>query len=520
MKKFLNFNGKQFRQGSYSSVLIVIIIAIVIVVNLAASQIPSQYAQLDVTDNQMYSIGDQTRTLLADLTQDVDIYYICQEGNEDDVISKMLDRYEDGSSHVHVTQIDPVVNPQFAAQYTDETVYDNSLVVVCGDTYQYVPYSDMYVYEMNYNTYTTQQTAYDGEGRLTSAISYVTSDDLPKMYILQGHNELEISETLQDRITKQNISTENLSLLTLEAVPEDCDVLLINSPQTDLSESEARYIIDYLDNGGKVFMTSTYTGTEMPNFDSILSHYGLSKVDGIVVEGNGNYYYPGYPSYLLPDFGSHTITSEFTSNHRYVILPSAQGIAVGDAPRDGVTVSSLLTTSDNAYSKVNVTTATTYDKEDGDIDGPFDLAVAVSEKIENEDTSDETTAESTADTAADETSGETAADETTVEETDETEAAQEEEDKEAQLVYVSTSGLLDDTMNSVVSGGNYDFFMNAISWMNGETASVSIDQKSLTYEALMVTAGSANMWGIVLIAVIPLAILIIGVVVWVQRRRR
>ena len=75
-------------------------------------------------------------------------------------------------------------------------------------------------------------------------------------------------------------------------------------------------------------------------------------------------------------------------------------------------------------------------------------------------------------------------------------------------------------MNSVVSGGNYDFFMNAISWMNGETASVSIDQKSLTYEALMVTAGSANMWGIVLIAVIPLAILIIGVVVWVQRRRR
>ena len=55
---------------------------------------------------------------------------------------------------------------------------------------------------------------------------------------------------------------------------------------------------------------------------------------------------------------------------------------------------------------------------------------------------------------------------------------------------------------------------------NGETASVSIDQKSLTSEALMVTAGSANMWGIVLIAVIPLAILIIGVVVWVQRRRR
>lgn len=511
MKQRLKFNGKQFRQGSYSSVMIVIVIAIVIVINLAASQIPSQYAQLDVTDNQLYSIGDQTRSMLSELTEDVEIYYICQEGSEDDVISKMLDRYADGSSHIKVTKVDPVVNPQFAAQYTDETVYDNSLVVVCGDTYQYIPYSDMYVYEMNYSTYTSQQTAYDGEGRLTSAISYVTSDDLPKMYILQGHNEAEISSTLEDRISKQNITTETLSLLTLEAVPEDCDILMINSPQTDLSETEAQYIIDYLDNGGKVFMTSTYTDTEMPNFDSILSHYGLAKTDGIVVEGNSNYYYPGYPSYLLPDFESHTITTDFTSNHRYVILPSAQGISVGDAPRDGVTVNSLLTTSDDAYSKVNVTSATTYDKEDGDIDGPFPLAVAVSETIESEDTTDETTADETTSDSTETTSD--------TEASQETEAAQE-EDKEAQLVYVSTSGLLDDTMNSVVSGGNYDFFMNAISWMSGETSSVSIDEKSLSYEALMVTAGSANMWGIVLIAAVPVTVLVIGVIVWVQRRRR
>ena len=36
----------------------------------------------------------------------------------------------------------------------------------------------------------------------------------------------------------------------------------------------------------------------------------------------------------------------------------------------------------------------------------------------------------------------------------------------------------------------------------------------------MVTAGSANMWGIVLIAVIPIAVLLLGAVVWIQRRKR
>ncbi len=477
------FKGKQFRQGSYSSILIVIVIAIIVVINLAASRMPSQYAKLDITENKLYSIGDQTLDLLNGLNQDVEIYYICQTGNEDDYISRMLGLYEDSSSHIHVTQIDPVVSPQFAAQYTDETVSDNSIVVTCGDAYKYIAYSDMYTTEIDYSTYSYETTGFDGEGQVTSAIDYVTSDSLPKMYILEGHNEVELSSTLKERISRENIETESLSLLTMESVPDDCDILLINSPQNDLSEAEAQMIIDYLDQGGKVYMISTYTENELTNVNLILNHYGLSRVDGIVVEGNANYYYPRYPSYILPAYESHTITSSLSSNNRYVLLPSAQGIRIGDTPRDSITVDELLTTSDEAYSKVNVTNNTTIEKEDGDIDGPFAVAVAVSETIE----------------------------------ADESDAG---ETKEAQLVYVTTAGLLDDTINSVVADGNYDFFMNGISWMSGETSTVSIPEKSLTYTSLMVNAGSANMWGILLIAVLPLAILGIGVAVWIRRRRR
>ena len=443
--------GKQFRQGSYSSVLIVIIIAIVVVINLAAGQIPSQYSQVDISDNQLYSIGDQTRTLLSDLDTDVDIYYICQEGSEDTTIQRMLNLYEDSSS-------------------------------------QYIAYSDMYITEVDYTTYSYQTTGYDGEGLVTSAIAYVTSDDLPKMYILEGHNESEISSELQDRITKANIVTENLSLVTQESVPEDCDILLINAPQNDLSENEASYIIDYLDQGGKAIITSNYTTSDMPNFDSVLSHYGLSRTEGIVVEGNGSYYYPGYPIYLVPDLEAHTVTNDMINNSRLVLLPSAQGIEISEDLPDGVSVDTLLSTSDQAYSKVDVAGATTLEKEDGDIDGPFALGVAVTKTVD--------------------------------ESSDDADEEESEADSQTQLVYVSTAGLLDDTMNGAVSAGNYDFFMNAISWMNGETTSVSIDSKSLTYDSLMVTAGSANMWGIVLIAVIPIAVLLLGAVVWIQRRKR
>lgn len=508
------FKGKRFKQGSYSSVLIVVVIAIIIVINMVAAQLPAQYAKLDITENKLYSIGDQTTQLLKSLSTDVDIYLICQEGKEDDTIMQMLDRYKGASSHVRVSQKDPVVNPNFARQYTDETVSDNSLIVVSGDAYKYIPYSDLYVSEINYSSYSYQTTGYDGEGQLTSAIAYVTSDDLPKMYILQGHNEQTVSSSLSTRISKENITTETLSLLTMERVPEDCDILLINAPQNDLSADEAQKILDYLDNGGKVFMVSDYTGTEMPKFDSIIEHYGLSRVDGIVLEGDSNYYYPQMPNYLIPSLESHAITSPLTSANRFVILPSAQGITIGDAPRDGVTVSKLIGTSDSAFSKVNVVDVKTLEKEKDDIDGPFALAVAVSETItgSTDEDRDETTGES-----GGETSGET------VDGPDETageSGAETVDSPEAQLVYVTTSGLLNDNMDSAVSGGNYDFFMNAISWMSGETSSVSIDAKSLSYDYLVTTAGSANMWGIFLIAIVPAAVLITGVVVWVRRRKR
>lgn len=571
------FKGKRFKQGSYSSVLIVIVIAIIIIINMVAAQLPAQYAKLDITENKLYSIGDQTTELLKSLSTDVNIYLICQEGKEDDTIMQMLDRYKGASSHVHVSQKDPVVNPSFAKQYTDETVSDNSLIVVSGDAYKYIPYSDLYVSEIDYSSYSYHTTGYDGEGQLTSAIAYVTSDDLPKMYILQGHNEQAVTSSLSTRISKENITTETLSLLTMESVPEDCDILLINAPENDLSADEAQKVMDYLDNGGKVFMVSNYTGTEMPNYDSILEHYGLSRVDGIVLEGDANYYYPNVPNYLIPSLESHTITSPLKSANRFVILPSAQGITIGDAPRDGVTVSELIGTSDSAYSKVNVADVQTLEKEKDDIDGPFALAVAVSETIsgsgENTDetsgetvdssetaggetvdspeaatgeTSGESVGETSGEavdnpeTAAGETSGgtgdetvnspESATGETSGESSDGASGSDdadsagtdsaETETKEAQLVYVTTSGLLNDSMDSAVSGGNYDFFMNAISWMSGETTSVSIDAKSLSYDYLVTTAGSANMWGIFLIAIVPAAVLITGVVVWVRRRKR
>ena len=94
-------------------------------------------------------------------------------------LKSYLEKYEEGSDHIKVEQKDPVVNPKFTSEYTSDDVATNSLIVVCGDRSKVVNYSSIYESSIDYNTYQSTTTGFDGEGQIDSAISYVTSEDLP-----------------------------------------------------------------------------------------------------------------------------------------------------------------------------------------------------------------------------------------------------------------------------------------------------------------------------------------------------
>lgn len=83
--------------------------------------------------------------------------------------------------------------------------------------------------------------------------------------------------------------------------PGGCRGACDHVPTTDFSEDEANKVITYLENGGKLLMFTSYTGTDMPNLDSILENYGVKRSSGIVVETDSQHYYPQMPYYLLPN---------------------------------------------------------------------------------------------------------------------------------------------------------------------------------------------------------------------------
>ena len=200
-----SMNKKYIKNGSYSVVISAVFIVIVLVVNMIVGSLPSKYTEVDVSAQKLYSITDDTKNFLKKLDKDVTIYQVVQSGSEDETIKKLLEKYEEGSDHIKVEQKDPVVNPKFTSEYTSDDVAANSLIVVCGDRSKVVNYSSIYESSIDYNTYQSTTTGFDGEGQIDSAISYVTSEDLPVLYTLDGHGEKDLDSTLQEDIQKANI---------------------------------------------------------------------------------------------------------------------------------------------------------------------------------------------------------------------------------------------------------------------------------------------------------------------------
>ncbi|MCD8103636.1 MAG: GldG family protein [Lachnospiraceae bacterium] len=537
---------RQLRHGSYSIVLSLIVIVAVIMINLIVGQIPSQYTQIDLSGQQLSVLTDTTKELVEGLTEDVTIYYILQDSNRDSTVSRLLERYNDLSSHLTVVEKDPVLYPQFTLQYTDESVSDNSVIIVCGDDSKVIQYDDMYEVEYSYSyySYSSTTTGFDAEGQITSAIAALVSDDIPKLYTLTGHNELELTDTLTTSIEKENIEIEELSLLSSDGVPEDADCLLILSPTSDISSAEAQMILNYLRRGGSAIIITDYTSEELPNLATVLAYYGTELVEGIVFEGNANYYYSQYLYYLLPDINSTDVSSDLASAGSYVLLASAQGIETTEDARDTLTIDSVLTTSDQAYSKVNVQSMTTYSQEEDDISGPFDLGVIITEAVELTDELLEETATVDEDLDLDswidsiEVETETETEETEEEETEsqtdaegesedaaagmetETETEEAAEEVETRIAIYTSSALANDSVNQAVSGGNYQLLVNTVSWACNQESSVSVPSKSTVVDYLTLTTASVNFWGLVTTIILPLLILFIGLGIWMSRRKR
>lgn len=336
---------KAFRKGSYSTVIMVVIIAIVIAANVMFSKLPTAARNIDVSSNNLYSIGDTTHSVLDGLKNDVEIIVIKDKESTDKRISTLLAKYADYSDHIKVTYKDPVLYPSVLTTYDTE---ENNIVIKCDatDKTTKVAFSDIIVTSTSYYG-STYETSFDGEGQLTKAIDYVSNENNKLIYTISGHGESDLGKNISGLISKSNFNVKSVNLLVDNGIPDDCDMLICNQPTKDLADDELKLLREYMENGGKMTVVLADTTTETPNFDALMADYGISKVNGYIADTER--YYGQNVYQIFPNYSSGDITGKFGSEE-YTLLFGSLGLKVEKT--DGVTVDEFLTTSNKGAAVV------------------------------------------------------------------------------------------------------------------------------------------------------------------------
>ncbi len=471
-KRRYSMSVKNFSFGAYSTGLIVVVTAIVVFANIFISKLPTTWTVIDVTSQKLYSVTQQTKDYVATMTEDVTIYVIADEASQDTTLGQLLQNYDALSDHITVEYVNPNVNPRFHMQYTDENISLNSLIVVSDKRSKVVDYSTVYESTMDYNTWTSSTTGFDGEGQITSALDYVISDSRPMVYLLEGHEEYALDATFSSALEKENVVVESIDLLNMDGVPEDASCLFINSPISDFSQADADKIIAYLEKGGKVVFVTAYTEKEIPNQKRVLEYMGLSTVEGLIAEGDANHYLQN-PFWLLPQVEYSDYTTGISGSY-YVFSPYTQGLVM-DETKEDMAYESFLSTTDKAFSKVDVATMESIDQTEEDIPGPFVIGV---------------------------------------------EAVKTLEEGTATMVAISGEQIFTEAANETVRGANLMLFSNTIGQFIDHEVSVSIPVKDYQISMLTVTRANSLLAVIVTIIILPVGSLAAGFIIWFRRRKR
>ena len=466
-KKDLTISQRKVRHGILSTVAVVVVIAAVIILNVFLS---SKNWSIDLTSSKLYTLSDATEKMLDTLKKDtkITVYFLNAKGNTNSVYTNILDQIENASKYVTVEYKDLELYPDFASKYITDgsNAAENDMIVVGNDRSRYVSSSDYVSYD--YGEDGSASTTVNLESKLVSAIDYCMTGEATKVYTLTGQGETDLSDNFQSGLSNDNYDIESLDVVVSGGIPKDCKLLIINSPTSDLSDSLVENIEEYMDNGGKLFVTLNPNQT-YEKLNALLLKYGVKVNEGIVVENGSGYYMGNYPTYLLPTLASHDITQPISSKSMHILAPVSKGLSAEKV--DGYTVTDLLVTSNDSFSKVDVSSGSG-EKTKDDIDGPFAIAQIVTNK-----------------------------------------------DDEG-VVFVSGSSSMDvSDIDSVVSGANSSFYCNAVNYMTAQESKIAVKSPTVTNTHAVFTSFASKMITAIGLIGIPVLLIVLGIVVIVVRKR-
>ena len=445
--------------------------------NIGAELLPDSVTEHDLAVRDYQQLTEQTKMLLRDLNDDVTIYIYGREETTDVNVVKMVKNYCE-YPHLRAEYMDPQLSPEFTRMH--KGLDEGSLIVESGEHRRTISAGGIYTYsDESMQEYGMAPDGFDLEGQLTSAIDYVTSGSVPKVYQVTGHGELLLEGGFKESIIRENVDLETLSIVSAGSVPEDAQCLFILAPDEDYSAEEIGAIRDYLSRGGNLYVLLKWREEPTERLNGLLSELGIRVEQGIVSETNEDIYFQE-PYYLIPEIRSTAVTEKVAGN----LALSVMTVGMKAEDKD---IQVILETGESAFLKKDPHTSETSEWEAGDEKGKYILGL-YREQVVN--------------TSADHTEG--AAD----------------VKKTGRIVVFGSPFMTQDSIDTYISGVNRKLFAEIFSKLVNHPVRIAVEPKSYAYQYVTVSLADARFFGIILSGVLPGLVLLAGLILLILRRRR
>ncbi len=484
--KFLRFiKQKWLIKGTTTILLIAILIAIFILINWGVKKL--NLTAIDCTTSKDYTLTDQSKDRIKDIDKEVKIYFSGYE--EDNVSYTLSQQYHKANPKIKIEMVDANKDLEFAKKYginADEP----AIVVTCGDISRTLLSYDLYSYDSNYNEVDLT------EQKVTSAILNVVSKDIPKVYFLEGFSKATfenglyyLSQYLKDEV----LTYDTVNTLKTGKVPDDCDTLVIMTPEKDFDNVTTKAIKDYINKGGNILWLNSAiidNSIKYDNVNKILALYGVKPFDvGLLYETNQSNTILSYPGYFIPEVQSTDVTKDIYEGQGVAFIQGTKiNINTDKLEKLKVEKTDLILTSDTTYFTKDLSGKTDKKKDEK---GSFTVGAQLVKTIK--------------------------------------EAENEEENLTSTMIIYGDSEFMTDTALTYTQSGtvyavqvfnNADLALNSIGSLTKNDVNITIRRDYSDSETdFTPTDGEVNII-IKIIFIVPVAIIALGIIVWIVRKNK
>lgn len=489
---------KRVIRGGFSTIMVVLAIAIVVVLNVIASAVETKAGlKIDLTSNKIYSLSAQTESNIRSImnkknengeySNEFVIYSFANDYTQDNLIGKTLERYAALSNNITLSVLDPAKDSVLRNKFSgvgDQVVEDKTVVVFNSkkNSFRVIKKDDMKYTDTDNNV-----SYWTLEQKLTSAFMFLDSGRAQtNVYFLTGHGETvtnvkfsERAKFLKDRLEEENFKVDNIDLAMNDL--RSGDILIVIGPSSDISEQDRDKVIKFLDANGKALFFLDPSSSRLKNFEAILDHYMIKFKNEIVGEKNESRHAQNRPLDLIPEVISNKeITNGIFNSKSSVYAGSCAYLEEYNPSSDLLTVLPLLNTSDRSV-------CIPYE----------DYITGAYENKMSEYTEEKRRCIGLALYQKDSSSMQI--------------------DEGTRICVFSSSELALGERSG--SAGNVSLIKNCVNWVDNKTNTISISGVQMNaYELSIADAATVKTLVTIVIIVIPVLILGGGVIIWLRRK--